>query len=86
MYNIQVARKPLKFLKNLPDNYKDAIKSRLMQLEKEPVPYGSIHLSGTLNCHRFRVGPFRIQYQVIEQDKMILIFKISRRDETTYKA
>jgi len=86
MYRIQVSRKPLKFLRTLPDSYKNAIKIRLKQLEENPIPYGSIHLIGMKNCFRLRVGPFRIQYQIIEEDKIILVFKISRRDETTYKS
>ena len=85
MYHVLVARKPLKYLRDLSEEYKEAVKTKLKELENSPIQHGSIHLTGRDRCFRLRIGPFRVQYQVIEQDKVVLVYKISRRDETTYK-
>ena len=80
-----VSRKATKFIRKLPPTYNEAIKERLKELETNIMPHGSISLTGRKNCFRIRVGPFRIQYQFFEEEKIILVYKIKRRDETTYK-
>ena len=84
MYNIQLASKAVKFLKDLPDDYRNSIKQKISILQTDPKPRGSIQLVGHDNCFRFRIGPFRVQYIIIENEKSILIYKISRRNENTY--
>ncbi len=85
MFEIRVGNKPEKFLKNLQADYRETIKTRLQELKTNFFPRGALPLSGKPRCYRIRVGPFRIQYQVLEQEKVILVYKIERRDETTYK-
>lgn len=84
MYQIAVSTSSAKFLKGLPADYKDAIKAQLKLLEMDIFPRNAIRLKGRESCYRIRVGPFRIQYSVLEKEKTVLIYKISRRDETTY--
>jgi mRNA interferase RelE/StbE len=86
MYEIQVTKKAAKFLRDLPGKYKDTIKNRIKELEKNLLPHGAIHLSGKKNSFRLRIGPFRILYRVIEEEKIIVVYMIRRRDETTYKS
>ncbi len=84
-YTVSIANKPKKFTeKQFPDS-KERIKERLQTLSEDPYPHGVIPLEGRPHAYRMRVGPFRIQYLVLEKDKTIVIFKISRRDENTYK-
>ena len=85
MRKIKVALKAVKFLRNLPEDYKNAIKKRLKELEDELMPRGAIQLVGQEKCYRIRVGPFRIQYHYIEKEDVILIYRISKRSGTTYK-
>ena len=84
-YAVHIANKPKKFVEKLFPDYKKTIKERLEELAKNPYLRGSIPLKGRPNCYRIRIGSFRVQYAVIEKGKAILVFKISRRDETTYK-
>ncbi|MEK6979602.1 MAG: type II toxin-antitoxin system RelE/ParE family toxin [Candidatus Micrarchaeota archaeon] len=84
MYLVHVSEKAKKFAEKLSPDYKSTIKARLEELQHTPYPRGCISLEGRPDCYRIRVGPFRIQYSIIEQDNVILVFKISRRDETTY--
>ena len=85
MYQVKVIGKALKFLRDLPKNYKETIKDKLKILQTNIMPRNSIRLKGRENCFRLRIGPYRIQYHVIAEEKTVLIYKISKRDETTYK-
>ncbi|MEM3031107.1 MAG: type II toxin-antitoxin system RelE/ParE family toxin [Candidatus Micrarchaeia archaeon] len=85
MREIRLAQKAAKFLKSLPEDYRNALKQRIWLLANELVPRGSIRLQGRGNCFRMRVGPFRIQYFFMEEENVVLVYKISRRNETTYR-
>ena len=84
-YTVHIANKPKKFVEKLFPDYKNTIEEWLKQLENDPYPRGCIPLEGKPHCYRVRIGSFRVQYAVSEQEKIIMVFKISRRDETTYK-
>jgi len=81
---IQVAPKAAKFLRELPDDYRNAIKERLGELETDLAPRGAIQLKGQEKSYRLRIGPFRVQYHYMETGDIVLVYKISRRDEATY--
>jgi len=85
MHQLLLAKKAVKFLRTLPKGYKEAMKQRLKELEITILPRDAIPLKGMEKCFRLRVGPFRVQYRFIEEDNSIFIYKISRRDETTYR-
>jgi mRNA-degrading endonuclease RelE of RelBE toxin-antitoxin system len=85
MLEVRLAKQAVKFLKGLPEDYRGAIKERLKRLEQNHFPHGALQLKGHESCFRIRVGPFRIQYYFMEKEKVVLIYKISKRDETTYK-
>lgn len=85
MREIRVGTKAVRFLRELPEDYKEAVKQRLKELENNLMPRGSIQLKGHEKCFRLRVGPFRIQYHYMEKENVVLVYKISRRDEKTYK-
>lgn len=85
MYSLFITRKSVKFLKTMPNEYGLVIEKYLNQIKSEPRLRGAISLKGLDNCFRIRIGPYRVQYQVDEKKKEVVVFKISRRDETTYE-
>ncbi|EDY34287.1 hypothetical protein ABOONEI_2499, partial [Aciduliprofundum boonei T469] len=46
---------------------------------------GTIKVEGYENIRRKRVGRYRILYMIDKQRKEVLIVKIEKRSETTYK-
>jgi len=52
-------------------------------LSKEPRLRGVEKLRS--NIYRIRVGEFRIVYTIEEKDKVLIISRIRRRTETTYR-
>jgi len=69
---IQVASKAAKFLRELPDDYRNAIKERLKELETDLTPRGAIQLKGQEKCYRLRIGPYRVQYRYLEKKDVML--------------
>jgi mRNA interferase RelE/StbE len=62
-------------------------KKRLLEavqsLARNPRRHGAIKLTRAL--YRIRVGPWRIIYAISEQDREVVVVKVARRSEDTYK-
>jgi mRNA interferase RelE/StbE len=52
-------------------------------LAAEPYPVGAVQLQKDI--YRIRVGDYRIIYKVYEEEKLILIGRVVRRSESTYR-
>ena len=48
-----------------------------------PRPFGVKKLAGRV--HRIRVGPYRIIYSIYDREKVVVIDKVERRKESTYR-
>lgn len=59
------------------------VEQAIEQLSKEPRPRGVEKLRRDI--YRIRAGEFRIVYTIEEKDKVLIISRIRRRSETTYK-
>ena len=56
----------------------------MLGLAKEPFPVGAIKVSGT-ETWRIRVGELRVLYRVDQTTKSVVIHRIARRNEATYR-
>ena len=83
MFKVYLAPKAEKSLAQTAE-YKKQISERLKELETTPFIRGSIKLIGHEHCYRVRVGKYRVQFYVNFSQKEIIVYKISRRSETTY--
>lgn len=83
MYFVELSVKAQEFLDRLDDNIKERIKKRLKYLENNPVPSDSkfIGRDDDEMVFRHRIGKFRALYKVKENQKIILITKIDKRDK-----
>jgi mRNA interferase RelE/StbE len=70
-------------LRRLPREYQDRIVVRINSLGTAPRPRGIVQLEP--GVYRLRVGDYRIIYQVIDRDQVVLIIHVRRRREDTYK-
>jgi mRNA interferase RelE/StbE len=53
-------------------------------LALEPRPYGARKIKSQENSYRIRVGNFRVVYDVLDKETMILLLQVVRRNESTY--
>jgi mRNA interferase RelE/StbE len=63
------------------ERLRDIVKS----LANEPRPKGVRKLKGADKTYRVRVGSYRVVYDVYDNDDLVLILLVSRRNETTYR-
>jgi mRNA interferase RelE/StbE len=63
----------------------EGIKEAVRNLAKIPRPKGARKITGTDKAYRIRVGDWRVIYEVYDKDSIVLILRINRRNETTYK-
>ncbi len=52
----------------------------------EPRPHGVKKIKGIDGFYRIRVGNYRVVYKIDDSEKIVLISRILKRTETTYRA
>lgn len=87
MDSVFYSRQAEKSFLKLPDKKtKLRIKKVIDSLSKKPTKPGVIKLqTSTIAPYRFRIGNYRILFDIDYQGKQILIYDIKKRDEKTYR-
>jgi len=76
---IEFATKALKFLSKLENGSKERIFKRIKELRNDPFPSDVKKLKGEMDVYRIGIGDFRVLYRVIQEDDVILIFRVDKR-------
>ncbi|NOZ83017.1 MAG: type II toxin-antitoxin system RelE/ParE family toxin [Euryarchaeota archaeon] len=84
-FKIIFSPKSYKQIKNLNEKLKERIKRASIEISNDPWHKGTIKVRGYENIRRKRVGDYRILYTIDKKRKEILVVKIEKRSETTYK-
>ena len=82
-YRLEILHKAEKELDDVPDRFFSKIDKHIQSLASDPRPFGVQKLDKEL--HRIRVGDFRIIYAILEKGAKIVILRVARRSEKTYK-
>ena len=61
------------------------VREALRDLSNNPRPTGSIKLTGFATVWRTRARRFRIIYEVFDEERRLMVLRIARRDERTYR-
>ncbi|CAG0984457.1 hypothetical protein METP2_02182 [Methanosarcinales archaeon] len=86
-FEINIKDKSLKFISSLQKHDRARLKEAMLALKEDPVPIKSLDitkLKSEKNKYRIRKGKFRIVYEVIWDQKVILIHRVDFRG-TAYK-
>jgi len=76
MFTLKIKRKALRTLEKIDPNQKQKIKSIMLILKNDPLPFKKTDISklkGYDNTYRIRLGNTRIVYEILWKDKTILI-------------
>jgi len=87
MFTIKIKRKALRTLAKTDRKQKQKIKSVILILKNDPIPFKKADickLKGCDNTYRIRIGNTRIVYEVLWDEKTILIHYAGQR-EKAYK-
>jgi len=82
MYSVELSQKAAAFLDKLDNHLRTRIEERLKNLVENPIPSDSkfIGRHESDKVFRYRIGDYRALYKVKENEKIILITKIDKRD------
>ena len=83
MYEVRLHPRAEKQLDHLPRNVFDRIDKAIQRLQDNPRPRGVEKLHDRV--HRIRVGDYRVIYSIFDSDKVVLVSKVARRSERTYR-
>ncbi len=85
-YQVIFSPKSYRQIKAMKDEkLKERLKSALMEIGENPWHKGTIKVEKYDNIRRKRVGKYRIFYTIDRNRMEVLIVKIERRSESTYK-
>lgn len=86
MYRAIFSRRAEKAFMSLPDREARKVKEAIQKLIENPRAHGTMKLEGApVARYRFRIGDYRILFDIDDEAKVIEILDIRKRDERTYK-
>ena len=83
MYEVKVSSGAQRDLGKLSHRQADGILDAVEGLSRTPRPRGAVKLGGTL--YRIRLGRLRIIYSVSDRDQEVVVVRVAKRYESTYK-
>lgn len=83
VYKIDLPKRVSKQLDKIPNKDYPSVSKAIKSLEETPRPSGCKKLHESL--YRIRIGDFRVVYWIDDRTKTIIITKVARRTEKTYK-
>ena len=82
-YSLSFLPRSTREFDNLPEHDFKRIKNAIDLLAENPRPIGVKKLGGKL--HRVRVGDWRVIFAILDKEKQIIILRVTRRSEQTYR-
>ena len=83
-YRVDLAPAATRQLRRLPPGDAARLRGPILALGLEPRPTGAIPLVGT-DAWRLRAGDLRIVYAIDDGARLVVILKVARRNESTYR-
>jgi mRNA interferase RelE/StbE len=81
MYKIVFARAARQELESLSVKTQDRVLEAIEGLRNDPRRHGSKKLKGTASTYRIRVGHYRVVYEVLDKDVLVLIVRVRHRKD-----
>ena len=82
-YKVRLARPVPRQLDAIPKKDYQRIYKDLKTLAETPRPHGCVKIDD--NFFRLRSGAYRVIYSILDAEQIILIVKVARRSEKTYR-
>ena len=79
MYRVKVHRDVEKFLRKIPKHDAERIREIILSL-KDPFSSKPVKVKGEENTFRLRVGKYRILFFIDEDQKIVIVSKVDKRE------
>ena len=83
-YRVELAPAAQRQLRRLPPGVAARLRGPILALAIDPRPHGIATLAGT-DFWRLRVGDLRVIYLIDDVARLVVILKVARRSESTYR-
>lgn len=83
-YRVELSPAAGRELRRLPIRDAAALRDPILALGLEPRPFGAVKLAGT-DQWRIRVGPLRVVYAIDAMAGVVIVLRVARRSEATYR-
>ena len=84
-YRVELAPAAQRDLRRLPREVQARLATPIQALAENPRPARVRKLRGEEQTWRIRVGPYRVVYDIYDDSSLVVILKVPRRTETTYR-
>ena len=64
----------------------ERLRGAIRGLVNEPRPQGVRKIQSEERTYRIRAGSYRVLYEIYDNDNLVLIMQIARRNESTYRS
>ena len=81
---VELAPAAQRQLRRLPPGDAARLRGPILVLAIEPRPPGAVKLAGT-ELWRLRVGDLRVIYLIHDSSGLVIVLKVARRSESTYR-
>jgi mRNA interferase RelE/StbE len=83
-YRIIIENKAEKESKKIPQKFRVAIDQAILELSLNPRPKKAIQLT-VGNGYRIRIGNYRVLYTIDDGARVVVVYRLKSRSESTYK-
>jgi len=78
-FEVYIHPQVIKFLRRLPKREVERIKSKISDLTN-PHSVKAVKVKGKTDTFRLRVGDYRILYTIDQSKKLVVVFKVDKRE------
>jgi len=83
-YQVELAPAATRQLRRLPPGDAASLRGPILALSIDPRPGGTLRAQGT-DLWRLRVGHLRIIFMVDDDARSVVVLRVARRSESTYR-
>ena len=80
-YRVLLTASAERDLEALPKEFLRRVDAQILALADHPRPQGVRKLQGAKNRFRFRVGDYRIIYEIEDKDRVVVVARVRHRRE-----
>lgn len=82
---VEISPAAARDLGRLPGHVRMRLQPVILALAAEPRPHGVRKIQGQQRAYWIRIGPYRVIYDVYDDERLLVVLRVGRRSESTYR-
>lgn len=84
-YRVELRPAAQRDLRRVPEKDLERLEPAILSLGDEPRQHASAKLKAAEQVYRLRVGQYRVIYEILEPEGLVVVTRVRRRGEGTYR-